>query len=161
MNDLLVKLYELPPHERFPEKASSNSFIVRRAIAPEKSLITKWVDTRFGTPWADETTGAFSRQPVSCMVAHTISGDRLLGFACYHSPFLGFFGPMGVEETSQRKGVGTNLLLQSLYAIRSEGYAYAIIGQASSHEFYERTVGAVPIPGSSPGPYASQLRHTT
>ena len=41
--------------------------------------------------------------------------------------------------------------------MRAEGYAYAIIGWASSIDFYQRAVGAVVIEGSEPGIYPAPL----
>jgi hypothetical protein len=40
----------------------------------------------------------------------------------------------------------------------AEGYAYAIIGGVGPAAFYERAVGAIPIPGSEPGIYRGRLR---
>ena len=42
--------------------------------------------------------------------------------------------------------------------MRAEGYAYAIIGWASSIEFYQKAVGATVIEGSEPGIYPPALR---
>jgi predicted N-acetyltransferase YhbS len=63
-----------------------------------------------------------------------------------------------VLETERKQGIGTALLLAALQAMAAEGYAYAIIGAAGPAEFYAKTVGAVPIAGSSPGIYADLLR---
>jgi hypothetical protein len=41
--------------------------------------------------------------------------------------------------------------------MRAEGYGYAIIGWASSVDFYKKTVGAVVIEGSDPGIYPAKL----
>ena len=37
------------------------------------------------------------------------------------------------------------------------GYGYAIIGDVGPSAFYEKTVGAMPIPNSAPGIYAGML----
>ena len=37
------------------------------------------------------------------------------------------------------------------------GYGYAIIGDVGPSAFYEKTVGAMPIPNSAPGVYAGML----
>lgn len=55
------------------------------------------------------------------------------------------------------KGIGEALLIESLAAMRATGYAYAIIGGAGPTQFYARAVGAVEIPGSTPGIYAGML----
>jgi len=40
----------------------------------------------------------------------------------------------------------------------ARGYFYAVIGGVGPKEFYARTVGAVEIPDSTPGPYRGLLR---
>ena len=37
------------------------------------------------------------------------------------------------------------------------GYAYAVIGGAGPTGFYEKAVGAIPIPHSTPGIYTNDL----
>ncbi len=83
---------------------------------------------------------------------------RIVGFACFDCTWKGFFGPTGVLESLRGRGIGAALLLASLFAMRAEGYAYAVIGAANTQPgFYERVAGAVPIPGSDPGPYPEML----
>jgi hypothetical protein len=38
------------------------------------------------------------------------------------------------------------------------GYAYAIVGGAGESRFYAETVGAIEIPGSTPGIYRDRLK---
>ena len=94
--------------------------------------------------------------PVACFVA--VRGSELLGFACYDTFAPNFFGPSGVIERARGRGIGRALLLAALTAQREAGYAYAIIGGVGPQSFYEKTVGAVPIEGSTPGAYAGLLR---
>ena len=110
----------------------------------------------FGKLWASECDIAFARQPVSCYLA--IKNSGLVGFACYECSMKNFFGPVGVTEKFREKGVGTALLLKCLHAMAAGGYAYAIVGDADSSEFYEKTVNAHVIPGSSPGIYHDRLK---
>ena len=80
----------------------------------------------------------------------------MLGFACHDTTAPGFFGPTGTAETARGRGIGAALLASTLQAMRMDGYAYAIIGGVGEHVrgFYEKTVGAVVIDGSTPGIYA-------
>jgi hypothetical protein len=48
-------------------------------------------------------------------------------------------------------------LLACLYAMREQGYGYAIIGGVGPAEFYTKTVGATLIEDSTPGVYRGQL----
>lgn len=69
----------------------------------------------------------------------------------------GFFGPTGVDMSARGKGIGQALLLRTLLDMRDQGYGYAVIGGAGPTEFYQRSVGAIPIEGSSPGIYRGML----
>lgn len=152
MGDLLVKLYELPKAQELP-----SGFQIKRPLAPEKRTVVSWVEERFGDRWASETELAFSGHPVNCFVALDESSN-LIGFACYDTSFKGFFGPTGVEESARGKGIGTALLIRSLEALRESGYAYAIIGYSGADEYYRKTVEAIPIGDSDPGPYRNWIR---
>jgi hypothetical protein len=53
------------------------------------------------------------------------------------------------------------LLHVTLQAMAEAGYAYAIIGGAGPVAFFETCVGAIPIPGSTPGVYLPAIRKGT
>lgn len=151
MGDLLVKLYDLP------EFKEEDGFRIKRPMSPERRTVVRWVDERFGERWASEVEMAFSGHPIRCFVA--LDADReMRGFACYDTSFRGFFGPTGVDEEFRGKGIGTALLLHSLHAMAELGYAYAVIGHSGADEYYRKTVGAIPIQDSEPGPYRDWIK---
>lgn len=152
MSDLLVNLLKLPA----PESSPTQSFIIRRAQPFELSPVREFVAANFSTAWADEISVGFTRQPITVFIA-TIDRE-LVGFAAYECTRRGFFGPTGVAENAQGKGIGTALLLASLWGLREMGYVYAIIGAAGPVDFYQKTVGAIIIPDSEPGIYADGLK---
>jgi len=158
MSDLLVKLYELPEIEPCIEQLRSQGTAVRTAMAYEKSRVVAWVRDAFGDGWASECDVAFCNRPVSCFIA-TANGS-IVGFACYDCTCRDYFGPAGVAASARGNGIGKALLLACLGAMRTLGYAYAIIGGASAANagFYEGVVGATPIEGSSPGIYRDRLK---
>ena len=157
MKDMLVRLIELPNASELEKRLSEKEKIVfRRAIAPEKHLISEWVMEQFGAYWKSEVEVAFSRQPVSCWIAQR--GNELLGFACYECTARNFFGPTGTKESERGKGIGKVLLIKSLESLREMGYAYAIIGGVGPAEFYEKAVGAKIIEGSEVSIYQHLLR---
>ena len=88
----------------------------------------------------------------------TTEVSELAGFACYDTSFRGFFGPLGVADSHRGSGVGTALLARSLDAMAEMGYPYAIIGYSGADEYYAKTVGAIPIEGSEPGPYRDWIK---
>jgi hypothetical protein len=157
MTDLLVKLYELPDEAAHLGALAKKDIVVRRAMASEKKRVVGWAQHRFGDGWAAECDVSFSRQPIACMIA--LSAGRLAGFACHDSTRLNFFGPIGIDPGSRLNGVGRAVLLATLRAMAHAGYAYAIIGGAGPVAFFEKCVGAIPIPGSSPGIYRPTIKN--
>ena len=150
MADLLVRLYDLPA---CPQR---DDVTVRHAMAYEKRAVLNWVTEHFGAGWASECDAAFSRLPVSCFLA--TSGGEILGFACYEATARGFFGPIGVQKDCRGRDLGRALVLACLHAMRSLGYAYAVIGGGSGKvDFYAKCAEVLPIPGSEPGVYRDML----
>ena len=147
--DLLVKLYAMPPAAEESDNAA-----VRRAFAAEKFLVVDFVAEHFSRGWASECDIAFTRQPISCFIV--LSAKMICGFACYDATARGFFGPIGVKEEQRKRGFGSALLLAALHDMRSNGYAYAIVGATDNIEFY-RAVGAIEIPNSAPGFYSGMV----
>ena len=131
---------------------------VRRAAAAERAAVVEWVRTHGSPGWASECEVAFARQPIGLLRGgRQHRKRRLVGVACYEATCRGFFGPEFVHPDQRGKGVGRALLLSALHAMRAEGHGYAIIGWASSIDFYKRAVGAVVIEGSDPGVYPAKL----
>jgi ribosomal protein S18 acetylase RimI-like enzyme len=155
--DYLVNLSLTRPDPALVARLEEAGIVIRRALAPELELATDWVRRTFGAGWSSEMAVAFSRQPPACFLA-TQEG-RLIGFSCHEATARGFFGPTGVDKAARGKGIGHALLLASLLDLKAMGYGYAIIGDVGPSAFYERTVGATPIPNSEPGIYAGLLKH--
>ena len=156
MTDMLAKLYNLPPVEVLIAELDANDIMVRRALAPEKHHVARWVGEQFSDFWKSEAEVAIGRNPPTCWIA--IENEQMLGFSCYDTTSKGFLGPIGVAETGRGKGVGKVLLLACLHAMRLDGYGYAIIGGVGPVEFYQKTVGATVIEDSTPGVYRGLLR---
>ena len=148
MTDLLVKLYNLP-EEPAVSKLLAAGFKIRKPLGSEKTLLTSWVRANFSEAWASEVEIAFTQTPLACYIAQ--HGPELVGFACYDASALGYFGPTGVAEGCRGQGLGKALLLACLHEMRLKGYGYAIIGWVGPQEFYEKAVGALEIPASTPG----------
>lgn len=152
MPDMLVRLYALPDHTTILKEG----YVVRRAEAYDKSVLLHWISQHFSAQWASEADVAFSRQPISCVIA--MYHETLVGFGCYEATCRGFFGPGGVLEAHRGQGLGTILLLECLRSMKEMGYAYAIIGGVGPKAFYVKTVGAIEIPDSTPGIYTVPLK---
>ena len=156
MADMLVKLYELPPvHDRLVA-LEEKGIVIKRPIGPENYAVIDWIRDNFVRIWAGESENAFFRSPRSIFVA--TRGTEILGFACYDATAKGFFGPTGVAQEERGQGIGAALLLSCLYAMRDEGYGYAIIGGVGPADFYSKVCGATMIENVGRGIYKDMLR---
>lgn len=153
--DYLVNLSLLRPRPDLDDRMAAAGVTIRRPLASEARLVTEWVETHFGKGWASEAGIALTRQPPTCFIA--TRRQQLLGFACHESIARGFFGPTGVAEEARGLGIGHALLLACLSDLKAMGYGYAVIGDVGPSAFYEKAVGAMPIPDSAPGLYAGML----
>ncbi len=155
MMDMLVRLYDLPDVSEELRALENQGILIRRPGAYERHLVAEWVGRHFSPKWVSEAKTAFARQPINCFIA--TKDKKILGFACYDVTARGFFGPTGVAEEARGQGLGRVLLVCALRALREMGHAYGIIGGVGPAEFYAKTVGAMPIEGSSPGVYVDIL----
>ena len=156
MPDMLVNLLKLPPVEAAIDDLAKTGVVVRRAQPFEITPVMEFVEREFSIAWADEISVGFANKPVTVFIA-TFEG-QVVGFAGYECTRRGFFGPTGVIEEMQSRGIGKALMLACLGGLRELGYVYAIIGRAGPVEFYENAVGAIAIPDSDPGIYTDLLQ---
>ncbi|WP_139999321.1 MULTISPECIES: GNAT family N-acetyltransferase [Paenibacillus] len=152
MPDMLVKLYDLPDNQELLGKLKAQGIQIKRVLTADKDKVVDFVSKHFTTNWSNECECTFARLPVNCFVA--VKDKQIIGFSCHDAVVKNFFGPTGVLEDYRGLGIGTALLLESLHAMRNDGYGYAIIGWVDKAlQFYQRIVGAVVIEDSFPGVY--------
>jgi len=156
MPDMLVNLLKLPPLQPLIQTMLDSGVIVRRARPYEISIVRRFVAKHFNELWADEISVGYANKPVSVYIA--IRDGLVIGFGAYECTRRGFFGPTGVMESERGKSIGHALLVASLHGLAELGYVYAVIGGAGPTEFYEKSVGAVAIPDSTPGAYGDPLK---
>jgi predicted N-acetyltransferase YhbS len=156
MPDMLVNLLKLAPLEAGLAELKEAGVIVRRAQPHEMTTVREFVLENFEAGWSDEISVGYANKPVSIFIA--IRDTRVIGFAAYECTRRSFFGPTGVAESERGRGIGHALLLACLWGLREMGYAYGIIGGAGPTAFYERAVGAILIPDSTPGIYADPIK---
>jgi GNAT superfamily N-acetyltransferase len=109
--------------------------------------VADFVRSEFGGFWASETRRSLYSTPSDSYVA--LLDGRVVGFCAFNATAKAFFGPTGVHHDHRGKGIGRILLINALLTMKSEGYAYAIIGGVDeAAEFYERSVHATRVEGS-------------
>jgi predicted N-acetyltransferase YhbS len=155
MPDMLVHLLKLPSLEQTLETCRRDGVVLRNPLPHELGKVRSFITKHFGSGWADEVMPAFSRHPVSVVIA--LRQGRIVGFGAYECTCKAFFGPTGVAESERGKGVGKALLIASLWGLRHMGYAYGVIGGAGPVDFYAKAVGATVIEDSKPGVYADPI----
>ncbi len=155
MQDMLVRLYCLPPVRRIDMCTGVDGVCIRHCMPYELRTLQHWVGEHFSPKWVSEATVAVCHQPPGCFIATRDSA--IIGFVCADATMRGFVGPMGVAPGARGSGIGAALLLTALHEMRSWGYAYAIIGGVGPADFYRKVAGAIPIPDSSPGIYRDLL----
>lgn len=144
MPDMFCSLIELPPLEPILAPLRKEGITIRRANPWEMTEVREYVVETFSSPWRDEVTVAFSRQPVTCFLA--VREKDILGFAAYEATRRNYFGPTGVSESERGKGLGAALCLAAMQGMRELGYSYAVIGGAGPTGFYSKLLGAIPVP---------------
>ena len=158
MSDMLIKLYDLTDDWSFMAEQKKRDIAIRKPIGPEKQLVVDWVSNHFSPGWAAEADIAAANSPRSCFVA--VKASNIVGFACYDATALGYLGPIGVEKSARGNGTGQALLKACLFDMKLKGYGYAIVGDVKDPGFYRKAVGAIEIPGSSPGLYENRIINT-
>ena len=157
MNDLLVKLYDLPEKREIFRELERKGVRIVRLLAPDIQNLIDFVRT-FKSKWVGECVAACSQQPITCFVA--VKEKKIIGFACYDATCKNFFGPTGVLESERHQHIGEALLLCCLQAMKADGFAYAVIGQVGeAAKFYEKSVSAIAIPDSVPGIYSAMVSY--
>ena len=142
-NDMIVSLNNLPKAECF------DGVKIKRAFVGDKEEILDFIGKNFSRSWIYEAEHAILEPVPKCYIA-TYMG-KIVGFACFDSSALGFFGPIGVDPLMRGKKIGEALLIRTLNAMKEYGYWYAVIGWVSEAEnFYRKTVGAEFIKGGNP-----------
>jgi GNAT superfamily N-acetyltransferase len=156
MIDLVVRLYTLPKLEPYLQRIGAFGVSIRRARAYEKYQVVEWIREHFSNGWASECEVAFSRVPLSCLIA--TREQQIVGFICHEATYKNFIGPLGIHPEYRNREIGSALLISSLYAMQELGYAYAILGgPTNAAPLYRRLVDAIDIPGSTPGIYIDLL----
>ena len=155
MPDMLVKLYDLPDSYDPRSDVKDENVKIKRAMGPDIGRILEFVKTTFSEGWMHECSRSLHNNPSTCYIA--VRDKNVVGFACYDSTALNFFGPVGVLESERGNNIGKALTLCCMHAMKNAGYGYAIIGWVGPAAFYEKICGAKIIENSEPGVYKNMI----
>jgi len=106
-----------------------------------------WVKAKFGAGWAYEVATSIENagnNGSGTLVAKDRGGD-IVGFSTHGGLEPNWFGPIGVDESRRKSGVGSALLFESLRLMRLNGIAEAIIPWTGQLFFYTQVPGIVGI----------------
>jgi mycothiol synthase len=129
--DMTVELGSVPDPPR----------VHRLARAEDHPRLLAFVRDFFGESLGWEIELGIRR---NSLIRIAVREEKVVGFsACeINNRGIGSFGPQGIHPDSRRRGLGRELLLESLGDLRELGYTTARIPWVSSEEYYERSCGA-------------------
>lgn len=151
--DLVVNLYDLPDYTDPRPKMAEQGIYIKRAVSPDKTEILEFIKNEFSQGWADEAEKALFNCPSSCYIA--VYDHKVVGFGCYDSVALGYYGPLGVASSMRRRGIGEAITSVCLSAMREKGYGYIIIN-AGPVDYYIKHLNAKVI-GDHKGVYTNMI----
>jgi len=142
-----VPLYDLP------EISCPDGYRVLRPLPHRSPEILEMIEREFSPAWRAESSVALARTPCTMKVICPKDPSHVLAFCCWDCTAKGFLGPVGVLSEARGMDLGRAVVLSTLYSMREDGYAYAVVGGAGPVEFFRKICDARPIEGSDPGIY--------
>lgn len=152
---MLVRLWKLPDGAPLRAELLEKGIRIRRCNPYERHIVVDFVQRTFSPKWVSECKIAMGHTPIGCYVA--TQDHRVIGFVCCDVTARGYVGPLGVDPSVRKMGIGKALLITALEQLGHLGYVYAIIGGVAPGNPYDRWVGATPIDDSAPGVYEDIL----
>lgn len=144
MPDIICPLFDLPSSEQLLKQLSNDGITVRPARPWERTRLSDFISENFYQTWADETLDAFSKSPITTIIA--LDGDKIVGFASYNVTAPGYFGPTGVDKAYRGLGIGKAILFEALHGLRQLGYVYGFIGAPGPVDFYVKNLKCMLLP---------------
>lgn len=129
--DAQLPLFKIPSEVEKKEIELANSgIIIRPFVRSDLMEFLKFLEKNMPSDWVrvaranlrDITRGIF--QPDQIFVAISLKTEEIVGYCQYEGSH---FGPFGVAEKYQGKGIGTVLLARTLDRMRAKGYHNAYV----------------------------------
>jgi predicted N-acetyltransferase YhbS len=117
------------------ERLARGDYEIKRAEETDREDIMSFIAQRFAA-WVPEVSNMFNNDPISLHIAKFLG--RTVAFSGYdgNNVGLGWFGPMGTDESLRGKGVGGILYRRCLADQKKQGYSAAIIPWVGPIPFY-------------------------
>jgi mycothiol synthase len=112
---------------------------VRKAELSERERFTRWAAEMFSPFWGFEVSETFKFDPPKLWIGE--QAGKILGFSVYGALEPHWFGPIGVDPDSRKRGLGSVLLFNSLASMREEGQRIAVIPWTEHLFFYSQVPG--------------------
>ena len=138
----LSRFYMPERVRKLAENLEKRGIRVRRVSVMDEEL-EEWIEKRFSPFWRTEAVMALEAEDGGVLVAE-VEG-RIAGFSVYGALKPNFFGPIGVDPSFRRVGIGTLLLFRTLREMRIEGVRIAVIPWTSHLFFYSQLPGVTGI----------------
>ncbi|MDK6028501.1 GNAT family N-acetyltransferase [Ignisphaera sp. 4213-co] len=136
----LAQFVYLKRVRKLESKLVSEGVKFRRGVENEAERVSHWVGKTFDSPfWRLESLYAFRNKPPSIWIAE--QENELIGFSVYLRMGKNEFGPIGVDPSKRRLGVGTVLLFKALNDLKEMGFRHAVIPWTSHLFFYAQVPG--------------------
>lgn len=133
MIDLAVKLVGFDAMAKAIPSYLPPEFTVKRSDLSEAIDVYEWVRREFSRRWAGQY---FDAAGVGKGVHATNADGKIVGFAAWDVPKLGYFGPLGTGAAARGHGIGKALTVLTLSLMEQAGYGVALIHHVGPIEFY-------------------------
>jgi GNAT superfamily N-acetyltransferase len=133
---------------RLREDLEGQGISIALATSADHNVIRSWVGEKFGAGWAYEVAASLTNSDVNrsgTLIAKDGGTGGIIGFSTHGALEPHWFGPIGVDPSRRKTGVGSALLFESLRLMRLNGVAEAVIPWTSHLFFYTQVPGIVGI----------------
>ena len=130
--DLIANDFDTQAEE---DKLKKEGIICRRAEKKDKGKILDWVKEKFEA-WVPEVTEAFNNNPITLYITEVKGEVKAFSAHEVNNKGLGWFGPMGTDDSLRGKGIGGILLRKCLLDMKDMGFVKAVIPWVGPIPFY-------------------------
>jgi GNAT superfamily N-acetyltransferase len=133
---------------RLREDLERQGMSIAMATSADYNVIRSWVGEKFGAGWAYEVAASLDNSDINrsgTLIAKDGGTGGIIGFSTHGALEPHWFGPIGVDPSRRKSGVGSALLFESLRLMRLNGIAEAVIPWTSHLFFYTQVPGIVGI----------------